>query len=270
MHSTIASFLRSHWSINYIFTSFPRLPALAVKFTTGVNLSSLDFSLGRQRTRMWAIVEHVERSWAIVAPSSEDLGMENEINQDCKALYSLANIVVSEGFFQYSYYLIILLSTRHLAVCALRSCLIKTIRTGYKFWKWNKCDDNEKLILRCYFILFIIILPQPLLLSCREPSPAAVQISDQLYQIPMSFICRWDETRIFHCSCQFCFTVLFSVILHPFSLAPFHQMNIFAVILQSFNMVQVMSTNNDSVEKTNVAISFIYFYSAIPFVLRIL
>ena len=223
--------------MNYIFTSFPRLPALAVKFTTGVNLSSLDFSLGRQRTRMWAIVE---RSCAIVAPSSGDLGMENEINQDCKALYSLANIVVSEGFFQ-SYHLIILLSTRHLAVCALRSCLIKTIRTGHKFWKWNKYDDNEKLILRCYFILFIIILPQPLLLSCREPSPAAVQISDQLYQIPMSFIRRWDETRI-------SFTVLVNFvsqycslfILYPFSLALFHQMNIFAVILQSFNMVQVV------------------------------
>ena len=41
-----------------------------------------------------------------------------------------------------------MLSTRHLAVCALRSCLIKTIRTWHKFWKWNKYDDNEKLILK--------------------------------------------------------------------------------------------------------------------------
>ena len=50
-----------------------------VEFTPGVNFSSLDFSLGRQRTQTWAIVGF---SCAIMALSPEHFGVENEINQD--------------------------------------------------------------------------------------------------------------------------------------------------------------------------------------------
>ena len=49
---------------------------LAVKFTTGVNFSGLDFSLGRQGTWTRAIVEF---SCAIIAPSSDHLGVESLI-----------------------------------------------------------------------------------------------------------------------------------------------------------------------------------------------